>query len=172
MINNAGAWPGNVIDDVSEDEAKRIVDINFLGALWGIKHGAKNMVDGGSIINTTALIVYRCHPRMGVYSAMKAAVVNLIKTAANELGGRGITVNGICPTSIVGTEGNKNMDDNEVRLISALTPLGRLGEMSDYVGPYMLLASDAGRFINAQDIIVDGGLSAGLTDQAMEKLTA
>lgn len=172
VINNVGAWPANLLDDVPEDEAKRIVDVNFLGTLWGIKHGAKNMVDGGSIINTTALIVYRCHPRMGVYSAMKAAVVNLIKTAANELGGRGITVNGICPTSVVGTEGNTDMDDNEVRLISALTPLGRLGEMSDYVGPYHLLASDAGKFINAQDIIVDGGLTAGLTDRAIEKLTA
>lgn len=170
LVNNAGVWPYARIDEIDEKTAYEIINVNFLGVVWGIKHGSRIMNDGGSIINTTALVTYRPHARLGVYSACKAALLNLNKTAAIELGDRGINVNSVNPTSVVGTEGNKDMPQEEVNLITNLTPLRRLGRPEDYVGIFNLLASDAGKFINAVDVPVDGGLIAGISNAALEIL--
>jgi 3-oxoacyl-[acyl-carrier protein] reductase len=171
LVNNAGVWPFARIDEIDEETASRILDVNFLGVVWGIKHGSRIMNDGGSIINTTALVTYRPHVRLGVYAAAKAALINLNKTAAIELGDRGINVNSVNPTSVVGTEGNKDMDQEEINLITNLTPLRRLGRLEDYIGIFNLLASDAGKFINAVDIPVDGGLIAGISNLTFEILS-
>jgi NAD(P)-dependent dehydrogenase (short-subunit alcohol dehydrogenase family) len=170
LVNNAGVWPFARLEDIEPDTAQQILDVNLLGVVWGIKHGSRIMNDGGSIINTTALVTYRPHSRLGVYAASKAAVINLTRTAAIELGARGINVNCVNPTSVVGTEGNRDMDQEEVNLITNLTPLQRLGRMDDYVGIYNLLASDAGSFINAVDIPVDGGLLAGISEATLDIL--
>jgi 3-oxoacyl-[acyl-carrier protein] reductase len=170
LVNNAGVWPFARIDEIDEKTAYQIIDVNFLGVVWGIKFGSRIMNDGGSIINTTALVTYRPHANLGVYSASKAALISLNKTSAIELGDRGINVNSVNPTSVVGTEGNQDMQQEEVNLITNLTPLRRLGLPEDYVGIFNLLASDAGRFINAVDIPVDGGLIAGISNLTLEIL--
>lgn len=170
LVNNAGVWPYARLDEITEEIAHQIINVNFLGVVWGIKHGSRIMNDGGSIINTTALVTYRPHQNLGVYSASKAALINLNKTAAIELGDRGINVNSVNPTSVVGTEGNKDMQQEEVNLITNLTPLRRLGRPEDYIGIFNLLASDAGKFINAIDIPVDGGLIAGVSNLALDIL--
>lgn len=170
LVNNAGVWPYARIDQITEETAHQIINVNFLGVVWGIKHGSRIMRDGGAIINTTALVTYRPHQNLAVYAASKAAVLHLNKTAAIELGDRGINVNSVNPTSVVGTEGNKDMQQEEVNLITNLTPLRRLGRPEDYVGIFNLLASDAGRFINAIDVPVDGGLIAGVSNLSMNIL--
>lgn len=170
LVNNAGIWPYARIENVSVETAQQIVNVNFLGVVWGIKYGSRIMKNGGSIINTTALVTYRPHQNLGVYAASKAALINLNKTAAIELGDRGINVNSVNPTSVVGTEGNKDMPQEEVNLITNLTPLRRLGRPEDYIGIFNLLASDAGQYINAVDVPVDGGLLAGVSNLSMEIL--
>lgn len=171
LVNNAGVWPYASIDEIDEKTAYQIIDVNFLGVVWGIKHGSRIMNDGGSIINTTALITYRPLARKAVYFACKAALLNLNKTAAIELGDRGINVNSVNPSSIVGTEGNKDMQQEEINLITNLTPLRRLAHVEDFIGVFNLLASDAGSFINALDIPVDGGLIAGVSNLALDILS-
>lgn len=170
LVNTAGVWPFARLDEIDEETAYQIIDVNFLGVVWAIKHGSRIMNDGGSIINTTALVTYRPHTRLAIYSASKAALINLNKTAAIELGDRGINVNSVNPTSVVGTEGNRDMDQAEVNLITNLTPLRRLGRLEDYIGIFNLLASDAGKFINAVDIPVDGGLIAGVSNLTLDIL--
>jgi len=171
LVNNAGVWPYARVDEITEETAHQIVNVNFLGVVWGIKHGSQIMNDGGSIINTTALVTYRPHQNLAVYAASKAAIINLNKTAAIELGDRGINVNSVNPTSVVGTEGNKDMLQEEVNLITNLTPLRRLAHPEDYIGIFNLLASDAGQFINAIDIPVDGGLIAGVSNLSLDILS-
>jgi NAD(P)-dependent dehydrogenase (short-subunit alcohol dehydrogenase family) len=171
LVNNAGVWPYARIDEITQETAHQIIDVNFLGVVWGIKHGSRIMRDGGSIINTTALVTYRPHQNLAIYAAAKTALLNLNKTAAIELGDRRINVNSVNPTSVVGTEGNKDMQQEEVNLITNLTPLRRLGRPEDYVGIFNLLASDAGQFINAVDVPVDGGLIAGVSNLSMEILS-
>ena len=170
LVNTAGIWPFAGLAEIEPELAYKIIDVNFLGSVWSIKHGSRIMNDGGSIILTTALVTYRPLQRKAIYQACKTALINLTKTAAIELGVRGINVNSVNPTSIMGTEGNRDMQQEEINLITNLTPLRRLAQLEDFVGVFNLLASDAGRFINAVDIPVDGGLLAGVSTLAQDIL--
>ena len=170
LVNNAGIYPGGMLEEIAAEDQQRNLNVNINGVLWGLKHGPRHMNDGGAIINTASLLARSCMPGVGAYSAAKAAVSSLTKTAALELGPRGIRVNAVSPTTILGTEQNEDLAEEELAVVNTLTPLGRASETADYLGVYTLLAADAGRFINAQDIAVDGGLSAGVSLQNIEKL--
>ena len=170
LVNNAGMYPGGMLEEIVAEDQQRNLDVNINGVLWGLKHGPRHMNDGGAIINTSSVLARSAMPGVGAYSAAKAAVSSLTKTAALELGPRGIRVNAVSPTTILGTEQNEDLAEEELAVVNALTPLGRASEISDYLGIYTLLAADAGRFINAQDIAVDGGLSAGVSLHNIEKL--
>ena len=170
LVNNAGFYPGGMLEDIAADDQQRNLDVNINGVLWALKHGPKHMNDGGAIINTSSLLARSCMAGVGAYAAAKAAVTSLTKTAALELAPRGIRVNAVSPTTVLGTEQNEDLAAEELAVVNTLTPLGRASETSDYLGIYTLLAADAGRFINAQDIAVDGGLTAGVSLQNIEKL--
>ena len=170
LVNNAGIYPAGMLKDIAADDQQRNLDVNINGVLWGLKHGPKHMNDGGAIINTSSLLARSCMAGVGAYAAAKAAVTSLTKTAALELAPRGIRVNAVSPTTVLGTEQNEDLAAEELAVVNMLTPLGRASETSDYLGIYTLLATDAGRFINAQDIAVDGELTAGVSLQNIEKL--
>ena len=174
LVNNVGIYRGNTLDKVSVDDQQFHLDVNINSVFWGLKHGPRHMNDGGSIINTSSTLVYRSLPGVGSYTAAKAAITGLMKTAVLELGPRGIRVNTVTPSTVVDTEANQTMPkealDREVALVNLLTPLGRASVMNDYLGLFTLLASDSGSFINCQDIVVDGGRAAGIPQQASEKL--
>jgi NAD(P)-dependent dehydrogenase (short-subunit alcohol dehydrogenase family) len=96
------------------------------------------------------------------YSAAKAAVMNLTRALALELGPHGIRVNAIAPTVIV-TDLNRELVRTQPQLYRAVldrTPLGRLGEPEDIAGALVFLASPAARFITGQTLFVDGGYTA------------
>ena len=170
LLNNAGVYPGGMLEEIRAEDQQHNLEVNVNGVLWGLKHGPKHMNDGGAIINTSSLLAHASMPGVGAYAAAKAAVSSLTRTAALELAPRGIRVNAVSPTTVLGTEQNQNLAEEELAVVNALTPLGRASEMSDYLGIYTLLAADAGCFINAQDIAVDGGLSAGVSLQNIERL--
>jgi NAD(P)-dependent dehydrogenase (short-subunit alcohol dehydrogenase family) len=97
------------------------------------------------------------------YSAAKAAIANLTRALALELGPHGIRVNAIAPTVIV-TDLNRELVGTQPQLYQAVvdrTALGRLGEPEDIAGALVFLASPAARFITGQTLFVDGGYTAG-----------
>jgi len=170
LVNNAGVYPSSMLADMNVEMQQRNLDVNVNGVLWGLKYAARHMNDGGSIINTASIGAHFGMPGVGAYSAAKAAVCSLSQTAALEFAPRGIRVNCISPSTVLGTEMNQDLAEEEQVIINTLTPLGRISEMSDYVGIYTLLAGDAGRFINGQDIRVDGGLGIGVPPALTDKL--
>lgn len=166
LVNNAGveSWEGD-ITELDVEGWRRDMDVNVLGVALGIKHGAAVMSPGASIVNVASLFGLIGVPTLSSYNASKAAVIHLTRTAAVELGPRGIRVNAICPTGLTHdsylgrVEGVDNWLDDWLMLHHQ--HLDELAHADDCAALVHYLASDDARFINAQAIAVDGGASAG-----------
>lgn len=164
LVLNAGVTSGQSLAEMSAEEIQSVLEVNIQGVVYGLKHGQGVLSDGGSIIVTSSVSALFASPGSSIYSASKAAVSSLVRSAAIELGHRGIRVNAVCPGGI---KTEMALPD---ALFENLCPLGRIGATEDLVGVYNLLASDASAYLTGQDIVVDGGLTAGVTPQVLEKI--
>jgi 3alpha(or 20beta)-hydroxysteroid dehydrogenase len=177
LINNAGIEVTQLLVDTDPDEVRRMLDVNVLGTMLGLKHGLRAMRPGGAagaggtIINVASVAATIAFPAIAGYSATKSAVDRLTRVAAMESGklGYGVRVNciypGLVPTDMgvklaVETAGLGLFDspDAAVAAVVGLTPSGRLGEVSDMADAVVFLASDASRFVNGVGLPVDGGM--------------
>jgi 3-oxoacyl-[acyl-carrier protein] reductase len=114
----------------------------------------------GRIINISSVSGILGNAGQANYSASKAGVIGLTKSAARELSGRQITVNAIAP-GFVGTEMVEAMSEAAKKSIVDMVPFGRLGEPEEIAELAAFLASDGARYITGQVIAVDGGMSIG-----------
>lgn len=169
LVNNAGVGdlPGPIVD-AATNKWRKIFEVNVFGVLHGIKYGAPIMTKGGVIINTASQAAFTKIGGMEPYSASKAAVVSITKTAALELAERQIRVNAVCPSNTK-TPMMQQAEDAAIseKLSQVFSPSGRAAEVEDMIGLYHFLASDAAKYINGQAIIADGGWTAGVSDTAL-----
>jgi 3-oxoacyl-[acyl-carrier protein] reductase len=150
LVNNAG---GTFRADFQQTNAKgqqSLIDENFNSVTHFIRAVLPHMLgdSGRSIINITSIEAHRAGPGFAIYSAMKAAVANLTKSLALELGDRNIRVNCIAP-DVIPSEGAGEMD--------LRTPLARSGHVDDVAGAAVFLASGLSAFVTGTTIHVDGG---------------
>jgi NAD(P)-dependent dehydrogenase (short-subunit alcohol dehydrogenase family) len=151
LVNNAGGGFRAAFTDVSPKGQQSLVDENFTS----VTHFVRGVVpwmpaDGGSIVTITSIEAHRAGPGFAVYSAMKAAVTNLTKSLALELGSRSIRVNCVAP-DVIPTPGLGG--DLAVR-----TPLPRAGHVDDVAAAVVFLAHPAlSGFVTGTTIHVDGG---------------
>jgi len=162
VVNNAGIGLGNELQDLPEEEFDRIMAVNAKGVLWGIKHAAPRISDGGSIINTSSYAGIFAFPSYGAYAASKYAVVGLTRTAALELAPRRIRVNTVCPGTIDTPINEGPTGETELLLATYMAPVGRIGQPEEVAALFHFLASDESAFITGVAIPIDGGLSAGV----------
>ena len=113
----------------------------------------------GRVVTIGSVQQERPHPAMMVYAGTKAAQRNWTVNLARQFGGQGVTVNNLAPGAIL-TARNRAQMDTEGAALAARIPAGRLGTPDDLVGAALLLCSDAGRYINGQNLYVDGGRTA------------
>jgi len=152
LVNNAGGGFRADFTDVNDKGQDALIRQNFTSVTHCIRACVAKMPEaGGSIVNITSIEAHRAAPGFAVYSAMKAAVANLTKTLALELGGRHIRVNCIAP-DVIPTPG---IGDVPVK-----TPLPYAGHVDDVVAAALYLASDWSRFVTGTTIHVDGGNDA------------
>lgn len=166
IVNNAGLASGGATLDQSDTKGfDQSYDVMQKGVYFGLKYGPGHINDGGSIINTSSVAGAMGIYAYGLYSMTKAAVINLTKTSAIELGSRGIRVNAVCP----GTVKTAMVPDGdpEITVVKKMAALGRIAMTEDIEGIYHFLAADESRYITGQAIMVDGGVSAGLSVDAM-----
>lgn len=169
VVLNAGVGDvGKTFAVTEQAMIEKVTKINQWGVLYGLKHAATYMNDGGSIISTASMAAFINVPGSGVYSAGKRAVTSMTEMAALELGSRGIRVNTVCPgytATQMGSGGEAQ------KICETLTALGRVAEVGDIVGIYAFLASDESGYITGQSLKVDGGWSCGPTERLLELVT-
>jgi len=165
-FNNAGL-PGALgsIEQTSVEDWDRTFAVLTRGVFLGIKHSVAEMrkVGGGSIISTASVAGLAGGYGPHAYSAAKAGVVNLTRSAALEIAKDKIRVNCICPGGINTPIFNFLTSDREVtgQLLGPLHPLRRAGMPEDIANMALFLASDESEWITGVAMVVDGGLTAG-----------
>jgi len=169
VFNNAGLEnTGPTIEEADAVEFERVLELNLKAPYSVIHHVAPRMSDGGSIINNASVAGMLQLPGYSQYSASKAALISLTKSAAIELAPRRIRVNAVCPGSI--WSDMLPEDHPEVTVAKTLCPLERIGEAAEVAALVHFLASDDARYITGTAIPVDGGISAGFGLPVMEKV--
>ena len=162
MVNNAGVFEFQPLENITEAHFHKHFDINVLGLILASKEAVKhfNGSGGGSIINIGSTISSLTPPNTSVYTATKGAVDAITRTLAKELGPRNIRVNSINP-GMVETEGvhaGGFMDGEMPKQLQSQTPLGRIGQVDDIAPAAVFLASDDSRWITGETVRIAGGL--------------
>jgi NAD(P)-dependent dehydrogenase (short-subunit alcohol dehydrogenase family) len=164
LVNNAGIGVLEDLVDLSMDNYDAVMDVNVRGVLLCMKYAARPMIEAGtgSIINMASFNAFVGLQRFALYCASKAAVVNISRQAALDLGPRGIRVNAIAPGYIDNPmmHGYCDAHENpEATLAEALRsiPLGHFGTNDDVAAAALFLASDDAAFVTGTTLVVDGG---------------
>jgi NAD(P)-dependent dehydrogenase (short-subunit alcohol dehydrogenase family) len=162
LFVNAGVAKFAPLADTSEDLYDEQFDINIKGAYFTIQKALPLLNDGASIIVNTSVADSKGNAGASAYSATKAALRSLARTAAAELVGRGIRVNAVAPgpivTPIFGRTGlPKEAVDEFARGILAKVPMKRFGQPEEVAAAVAFLASQDASYITGSEINVDGG---------------
>ena len=168
LINNAGiSGSKKSLEDISEAEYRRVIDINQIGVLLGMKAVIASMrrAGGGSIVNTSSGYGLVSAPNQIDYTAAKFAVTGMTKAAALELGDHNIRVNAVHPGLIrTPMADKKGMTPEQVeekgRRFFGDFALKRWGQAAEIAEAFLYLASDASSFCTGSSLVVDGGMTA------------
>ncbi|MDT0172273.1 SDR family oxidoreductase [Exiguobacterium sp. BRG2] len=161
LVNNAGMNIRSKALDVTEDEWETIQQTNLKSAFFFAQEIGKRMQEtGGSILNIASVAGHVALRTGVVYATTKAAMIQMTKVLALEWGPRNIRVNAIGPWYFK-TPLTKPLlkDPTYLQEIVDVTPLGRVGELEELVGPAVFLSSAAARYVTGQTLYVDGGMT-------------
>jgi NAD(P)-dependent dehydrogenase (short-subunit alcohol dehydrogenase family) len=161
LVNNAGAYPLVGLLEMSAAQWDEVLEANLKSAVLCLQAAARRMTasGGGAIVNVTSIQAFR--PALGLahYSAAKAGLEMLTRSAAVELGPAGIRVNAVAP-GVTWREGIESAWPEGVARYRAAAPLRRIGQPEDVADACLFLASRAARFITGVSLAVDGGVLA------------
>ena len=171
LVNNAGIHLNyEPLENTPMEDYERCFRVNTLGVAASIKHAGKVMQAGASIINIASLAANMGVPGLGSYAVSKLSVVALTRTAAIELGAKGIRVNAICPGSVQTPMAMEEGGEELLEVESLAVPLGRIAQPGEVAALAHFLAADDCGFLNGQAINLCGGMSAGWSESLWEKL--
>jgi NAD(P)-dependent dehydrogenase (short-subunit alcohol dehydrogenase family) len=164
---NAGVSGGLAsIFDQSVEQWQDILQVNLIGPFLAIKHAAPRIAERGqgAIVLTASVAGIRSGAGSPAYSASKAGVINLAKTAAQQLSGSNVRVNAICPglteTGMTKPTFDYAREAGKMDRVGRLNPLRRGAQPEELAKVALFLASDDASYVNGQAIAVDGGLSS------------
>jgi 3-oxoacyl-[acyl-carrier protein] reductase len=158
VVNNAAVGTVGLIADTSAIEFDRVMAVNLKGTFVSVREAARRLRGGGRIINVSTVNTVMPAPGIGLYAASKGAVEQLTIIAAHELGPRGITVNTVSPGATDTDMLRANNSAEGVKEMSAMSPLGRLGQPADVADVIAFLAGPDGRWMTGQNLRAGGGI--------------
>jgi 3alpha(or 20beta)-hydroxysteroid dehydrogenase len=164
LVNNAGIMIYNLIGDYTEEEIRRVIDINLIGPIFGTQAAvpAIERAGGGTIVNVSSVDGLIVHNAMAPYAASKWGIRGFTKVAALELSHRGIRVNSVHPggvftplanpTGLAKTDLDPNLANN---------PIQRLAHPEEVAAAILFLAGPESSYSTGSEVTVDGGMTAG-----------
>ncbi len=162
LVNSAGIARHGAAIDTTPENFDAVASVNIRAAYFLAQEAARQMQDGGSIIQISSQMGHVGGIDRSVYCATKHAVEGMTKAMAIEWGPQGIRVNTICPTFIrTPLTASTFADPERVAWIETKIKLGRVGEIEDIMGAVVYLASDASALVTGAALLVDGGWTAG-----------
>lgn len=158
VVNSAGVMklaPLAEFDDAAFDQT---VAINLKGAFNVSREAAKRVRDGGRIVNLTSSVIGMRLPTYGAYIATKAAVEGMTQVLAQEMRGRGISVNAVAPGPVATELFLQGKSAELVDRMAKMNPLERLGQPADIASVVAFLAGPDGAWVNGQVLRANGGM--------------
>lgn len=165
LLNNAGIAHTDRAIDLSEDTWKQVLAIDLDAVFFWSQEAARRMIAAskkGSIVNVASVVGFNVSKGIVAYAVAKAGVVQVTKALGLEWAGKGIRVNGIAPGWFTTDINREFLASERGQAIRREIPMERFGEDGDLDGALLLLASQAGRFMTGETILVDGGQSVAL----------
>ena len=162
LVNNAGITNDMLVMMMKPEDFTGVIDINLNGVFYASQAAFTSMMPKriGRIVNVASIVGQIGNPGQANYAAAKGGVIGMTKAMAKEFGGRGVTVNAVCPGFI---ESDMTKDLDQTALLTAI-PLKRLGQPSEVAGLVRFLALDpASAYITGHCFNVDGGMAIGAT---------
>ena len=157
LVNNAGITRDGLLMKMSEEDFDAVVDTNLKGAFNCIRFASRQMLKqrSGRIISLSSVVGVYGNAGQANYSASKAGIIGLTKSAARELAGRGITVNAVAP-GFIETEMTEVLSEKVKEAAKAQIPFGTFGQPEDIANAFAFLASDEASYITGVVLSVDG----------------
>ncbi|MDR0518829.1 MAG: 3-oxoacyl-[acyl-carrier-protein] reductase [Clostridiales Family XIII bacterium] len=160
LVNNAGFARDGLLMRMKDADFDDVVRTNLNGAFYMMRGAAPLMMKqrSGRVINLSSVAGVSGNPGQANYAASKAGLIGLTKSAAKELGPRGITVNAIAP-GLIETDMAAALTDEQRSHIEGAIALGRLGKAEEVANLILFLATDMAGYITGQTIGIDGGMA-------------
>jgi len=159
LVNNAGILENAVIGMISEEMIHRTFAINTVAVIHHVQEASRLMGRhrSGSIVNLGSIVGVAGAEGQLVYSASKSALIGITRSAAKELGPKGIRVNAVAP-GIIRTDLLSALPPEKIESVRGSIRLGRLGEPADVAHTIVFLCSDYASYVTGQVLGVDGGM--------------
>ena len=159
LVNNAGIMITKLFKDITDEDFTRLFEINVRGTFNTMREAATRLADKGSIINFSSTVTRVIFPTYGIYNASKAAVEQLTRVFAREVGSRGINVNSVSPGPTNTELFTKGKSQEVMDHLASLSAFNRIGEPGDIAKIVVFLAGDEANWISAQNIGINGGMA-------------
>ena len=159
VINNAGITLDNLSIRLSDEDWKKVLDINLTATFLMCKHSIKKMLKKkfGKVINITSIVGHTGNLGQANYAASKAGIIAFSKSMAIEYAKKNININCVSP-GFIETEMTEKINDEFKNILISKIPSGKLGTSEDVSNCVAFLASDMANYINGETIHVNGGM--------------
>jgi 3-oxoacyl-[acyl-carrier protein] reductase len=165
LVNNAGIAHADRAVEMAPDKWRNVLATNLDAVFYWAQEGARRMLAAqqkGAIINVASVLGFGVAKGVVAYTTAKAAVVQLTKALGLELAFKGVRVNAIAPGWFDTDINHDYLASDEGKKLMRAIPAGRFGADGDLDGALLLLASDAGRYMAGETVVVDGGAVVAL----------
>lgn len=160
-VANAGISAGAHVLDITDEQWHRVIDVNLNGVMYVCRAAARHLVEAkqGAIVTMGSLAGLRAKKDRIAYTSSKAAVINMTRALALDLGRFGVRVNAVAP-GFINTPMQQKTPPAELQRKIDKVPLGRIGDPDEIAKVVLFLLSDLASYVTGETVVTDGGVLA------------